>query len=158
MERPTYTTELFSIVGQLDDEHRNDFIREFRQREKNPAYALGFSVFLGFLGIDRFLVGDWGRGIAKLFSLGGFGLWWFVDTALIAARAREKNIKLANQLVSEISRINFVIEPETESPSEPEPVTNSEDAEINASIEPLPRAVGFRSRPRGGFRSRPQTA
>ena len=42
------------------------------------------AVFLGGLGIDRFYIGHIGLGIAKLFTLGGLGVWWLVDVVLFA--------------------------------------------------------------------------
>ena len=45
--------------------------------------AVLFSVFLGFCGIDRFYMGYAGVGAAKLLTLGGIGVWWIVDTALL---------------------------------------------------------------------------
>lgn len=47
------------------------------------ASALLFSVFLGFCGIDRFYMGYCFLGIVKLLTLGGIGVWWAVDTALL---------------------------------------------------------------------------
>ena len=35
-------------------------------RFKKPGKILLASIFLGVLGLDRFLIGDWGKGIAKL--------------------------------------------------------------------------------------------
>lgn len=53
----------------------------------------------GTLGIDRFLVGDVGLGIAKLLTCGGFGIWTIVDWFLITDAARDKNAEmLANAL------------------------------------------------------------
>ena len=46
--------------------------------------ALLLSIFLGWLGIDRFYLGKIGTGILKLITFGGFGIWWLIDVILIA--------------------------------------------------------------------------
>lgn len=49
--------------------------------------ALLLSIFLGWLGIDRFYVGKIGTGILKLITGGGFGIWWIIDIILIATNS-----------------------------------------------------------------------
>jgi TM2 domain-containing membrane protein YozV len=39
----------------------------------------GLSMFFGFLGADRFYLGDNGGGVMKLSTFGGFGTWWVYD-------------------------------------------------------------------------------
>lgn len=42
------------------------------------------SIFFGFLGVDQFMLGNAGVGLGKLFTLGGVGIWWVIDIALLA--------------------------------------------------------------------------
>lgn len=54
--------------------------------DKSFTTALLLSLFLGYLGIDRFYLGQTGLGIAKLLTAGGCGIWALVDFILIAMR------------------------------------------------------------------------
>ena len=51
---------------------------------KSKVVALILSIFLGELGIDRFYLGYIGKGILKLITCGGFGIWWLIDLIMIA--------------------------------------------------------------------------
>jgi TM2 domain-containing membrane protein YozV len=53
-----------------------DYNRKFQ-----TAFLL--SIFIGFLGADRFYLGYNKKGIIKLFTLGGLGIWWFIDQLLL---------------------------------------------------------------------------
>jgi hypothetical protein len=52
--------------------------------DKQYMVALLLSIFLGFLGIDRFYTGHVGTGIAKLLTFGGCGIWALIDLILYA--------------------------------------------------------------------------
>lgn len=52
---------------------------------RNYFVALGLSIFIGYLGIDRFYMGKIGTGILKLITFGGLGIWYIIDIVLIAS-------------------------------------------------------------------------
>ena len=58
---------------------------------KSPGLITAVSVFIGYYGIDRFLTGDYLLGIIKLFTLGGFGILWFIDFCQIGKIAKYYN-------------------------------------------------------------------
>ena len=57
--------------------------------QKSWRVALLLSLFLGFLGADRFYIGRTTSAILKLITLGCFGVWWLSDVILIASEYRK---------------------------------------------------------------------
>ncbi|XP_025202376.1 TM2 domain-containing protein CG11103 [Melanaphis sacchari] len=45
--------------------------------------TLLYSILLGFLGMDRFCLGQTGTAVGKLLTLGGGGVWWILDVILL---------------------------------------------------------------------------
>ncbi len=59
---------------------------------KDPMIMLLVSIFLGELGIDRFMLGDIGTGILKLLTAGLCGILWIIDVITISKKTKEKNL------------------------------------------------------------------
>jgi len=58
---------------------------------KDPMTLLLISIFLGSLGVDRFMLGQVGLGIVKLLTLGLCGIWTVIDWFIIQGKAKERN-------------------------------------------------------------------
>lgn len=59
----------------------------------NWLFLLLVSIFLGTLGVDRFIMGQIGWGLLKLITGGGFGIWWIIDVILIAIKYDFENVE-----------------------------------------------------------------
>jgi len=103
MNRLLYRNEIFNMANALDEADRQEFFNELASVEKNPVALYGWNMWLGWLGIDRFVVGDVLLGFLKLITLGGLGIWQIVDCFLIGNRARTKNLQKAYRIHTRIS-------------------------------------------------------
>lgn len=60
---------------------------------KNPTTMLIISLFLGYLGVDRFMLGQTGLGVAKLLTCGGCGIWSIIDWFKVQDMTKEFNFE-----------------------------------------------------------------
>ena len=58
---------------------------------KDPTTILLVSIFLGTLGVDRFMLGDIGMGILKLLTCGVCGILTIIDWFTISKKTKELN-------------------------------------------------------------------
>ncbi|QWT56217.1 TM2 domain-containing protein [Christensenella sp. MSJ-20] len=58
---------------------------------KDPTVILIVSLFVGTLGIDRFMLEEPAMGVLKLLTAGGCGVWAIVDLFLVMNKTRELN-------------------------------------------------------------------
>lgn len=58
---------------------------------KDPTTILLVSLFLGSLGIDRFMLGETGMGVLKLLTCGVCGILTIVDWFSVQKKAKEIN-------------------------------------------------------------------
>ncbi|MFI5196407.1 MAG: TM2 domain-containing protein [Chitinophagales bacterium] len=80
--------QIYEMLNKADD---SKFLMVQTVNFKDPTTMLIISLFGGHLGIDRFMIGDTGLGVAKLLTCGGLGIWTIVDFFLIMGRTREVN-------------------------------------------------------------------
>ncbi|MFF5289225.1 TM2 domain-containing protein [Paractinoplanes globisporus] len=64
---------------------------EYNSVKKDARVAYGIWLVLGIFGGHRFYLGDTGRSIAMLFTLGGLGLWTLADVFFVGRRVRTVN-------------------------------------------------------------------
>lgn len=78
----------------MDTELRYQLLRaefEYESVKKNPRVAYGWWCVAGIFGGHRFYLGDTGRSVAMLFTLGGLGVWALIDGLLVGRRVRAVN-------------------------------------------------------------------
>lgn len=66
---------------------------------KDPTTLLLVSIFLGGLGIDRFMLGDTGMGVLKLLTGGCCGVLTIIDWFTISGKAKENNFNRVMSLI-----------------------------------------------------------
>lgn len=66
---------------------------------KDPTTILLVSIFLGTLGIDRFMIGDTGMGILKLLTCGVCGIMTIVDWFSISKKTKDLNFNNVMALI-----------------------------------------------------------
>ena len=88
---------LHSQLEKIDDKK---FLSIQSADYKSPTTLLIVSIFLGGLGVDRFMLGQTGMGIGKLLTCGGLGIWALIDIFLIMKATKEKNFFTFTQIAN----------------------------------------------------------
>ena len=66
---------------------------------KDPTTLLLVSIFLGSLGIDRFMICDTGMGVLKLLTCGCCGILTIIDWFSISKKTKELNFNKVMTLI-----------------------------------------------------------
>ena len=85
--------KLFAVKEKLDSMTDDQIQRLMYLQPKEPTTYLLVSIFLGELGVDRFLLGDIGMGILKLLTGGLCGILWIYDMVTIQDKVKEMNFQ-----------------------------------------------------------------
>jgi len=103
---PVGPAELAMLQQGMTDQQKMMFLSQYNSEKKDRTIALLLSLLLGWLGADRFYVGDTGLGILKLLTLGVCGVMAFVDLFLIMGRADDYNRAKAQEIAAVIKASN----------------------------------------------------
>lgn len=66
---------------------------------KDPTTVLLISIFLGTLGIDRFMIGDIGIGVLKLLTGGLCGILTIIDWFTISKKTKQVNLSKVSMIM-----------------------------------------------------------
>ncbi|CAJ1406441.1 unnamed protein product, partial [Effrenium voratum] len=80
---------------------------ECRTERKSQRTAFLLSLFTGFLGLDRFYLGELSAGTLKLATLGGVGIWWMWD--IVRTGAAPIYTRYHGRLAADLPHFVFVI-------------------------------------------------
>jgi len=88
-----HPSQLYVVEDKLlaADDRKQNAVQDVQLQ--NPTIFMIVSILFGWLGFDRFLIGDKVMGIVKLCTLGGLGLLTLLDWIRGGSVVREKNFK-----------------------------------------------------------------
>ena len=66
---------------------------------KDPTTILLLSIFLGSLGVDRFMIGDVGMGVLKLLTCGVCGILTIIDWFTISKKTKQLNLSKVSMIM-----------------------------------------------------------
>ena len=98
----------FSVVEQMQltqgmsEQQKFLFQAQYGSERRDRTLVLVISIFLSYLGIDRFLIGDVGIGLLKLLTCGLCGIFWLVALFLITGRVDDYNRRKAQAIAMAI--------------------------------------------------------
>ena len=131
MDRKNLITQLFisnqgkcseEYVSKIKDKMNNltedDIIDLTSVEFKSPTTTLIISLLGGGLGLDRFYLGQTGKGILKLLTCGGFSIWAIIDLFLIMGATRETNTEKLISILTKKEKKYETMKKEANEPTE----------------------------------------
>jgi TM2 domain-containing membrane protein YozV len=74
-----------------------------KAKSKGIAYVIWF--FLGGIGGHRYYNGNIGMGVAMTFTLGGLGLWSFLDVFFIGRAVENRNAQMEMDAIQQVKAL-----------------------------------------------------
>ncbi len=96
---PTHQAEIKQLLANVD-ESKLPAIQTVSF--KDPMMMLIIAFVAGSLGVDRFMLGQVGLGVAKLLTVGGCGIWSLVDLFTVQQRTKDFNLNLLKETLGQI--------------------------------------------------------
>lgn len=93
------THQIIELQNRLNNAGDDKWILLNSLELKDPQTFLIISIVGGYLGIDRFMLGETGLGVGKLLTGGGCGIWAIVDIFLIREAAKKKNWEIISSVL-----------------------------------------------------------
>ena len=87
------------LKSNLDKVEESKFDALMTVELKSPMTIFLLAWFVGWLSLDRFLLGSVGVGIARLLTAHGLGIWWLVDLITAMKRTKEYNYNKIKNLL-----------------------------------------------------------
>ena len=87
------------IRQKLEQANDSTFLSLQALELKDPTTILLISIFLGSLGIDRFMIGDTGTGVLKLLTGGLCGILTIIDWFTISKKTKQKNFATISMII-----------------------------------------------------------
>lgn len=94
--------ELASFQQGMTDQQKMVFTTQYASDKKDRTTALILSILIGFVGVDRFYIGDTSMGLLKLFTGGLCGVLALIDWFLIMGKADDYNRRKAQEIAASI--------------------------------------------------------
>lgn len=104
--------QLQQITNQLQSIEDNKVIMINSASYKDPTIMLIISLFLGGLGVDRFMLGDTGVGVLKLLTGGCLGILTIIDWFSVQKKAKEKNYEIFQEAINMSALVGSGVAPE----------------------------------------------
>ena len=88
------------IIRQKMENASDDMLVTLQATElKDPTTVLLISIFLGTLGVDRFMIGDIGMGVLKLLTCGLCGILTIIDWFTISKKTKQINLSKISMIM-----------------------------------------------------------